>query len=130
MSMKDYFGTTKGTGVIATADREGKPNLAVYSRPYVIDDSKVVFIVADRLTRKNLKSNPAAAYMFIEAGGGFAGKRLSLTMTGEGTGKDEADTNLIEWYEENKAAYPKETLFLCYFRVDEVLPLVNELEPA
>jgi hypothetical protein len=127
MNLKEYFEAKKGTGVICTADSEGKPNAAIYSRPHVIDDATVVFIVADRLTRKNLISNPSAAYLFMETGEGYSGKRLSLTMTRESTGGEEPGGALTDWYEANKKEYPKEALFLCYFRVDEVRPLVNEL---
>lgn len=128
MDLKQYFSDTQGTGVIATADSQGRVDAAIYTKPYVLDDDTVVFIMADRLTRKNLKSNPAAAFLFMEAGEGFSGKRLFLSMTGESSGEGESEAELLEWYEKSKKTYPKETLYLGYFRVDEVLPLVSELE--
>ncbi|MGD9141638.1 MAG: pyridoxamine 5'-phosphate oxidase family protein [bacterium] len=127
MDLKQYFSDTNGTGVIATADSDGKVDAAIYAKPYVLDEKTVVFIAADRLTRKNLKSNPRAAFLFMEAGEGFSGKRLFLTMTRESSGEGESEAGLVEWYEKSKEAYPKETLYLAYFRVDEVLPLVSEL---
>jgi len=127
MDLKQYFSDTNGTGVIATADSNGKVDAAIYAKPYVLDEKTVVFITADRLTRKNLKSNPRAAFLFMEAVEGFSGKRLFLTMTRESSGEGESEAGLVEWYEKSKEAYPKETLYLAYFRVDEVLPLVSEL---
>jgi hypothetical protein len=128
MDLKQYFKDTGGTGVLATADSKGRVDAAIYTKPYVLDDKTVVFILADRLTRKNLKSNPAAAFLFIETGEGFQGKRLFMTMTKEGTGEDEPDAGLTGWYEKSRKAYPGESLYLGYFRVDDVLPLVSELE--
>jgi hypothetical protein len=51
-------------------------------------------------------------------------------MTRESTGGEEPGGALTDWYKTNKKKYPEEALFLCYFRVDEVRPLVNELEQA
>jgi hypothetical protein len=130
MNLRDYFQSTEGTGIISTSDRDGMVNSAIYSRPYVIDDKTVVFIMADRLTRKNLMANPRAAFLFLEDGEGFAGKRLVLTMTKQGTGEDEKDTALTSWYEKYRQAYPEESLYLGYFRIDETMPLVEELGQA
>jgi len=60
MNLGDYFDQTKGHGILATADAEGKVNTAVYARPYFTDDTTAVFIMAERLTHENLKSNPWA----------------------------------------------------------------------
>jgi hypothetical protein len=130
MDLREYFKGVDGTGVLATSYTDGKVDVAIYSKPYVIDDKKVVFIIADRLTRKNLKSNPRAAFLFIEAGEGYSGKRLFITMAKEGTGEDEQEKALKDWYEKAKKDYPKENLYLGYFRVDQVLPLVSELEQS
>ena len=57
-ALKDYFENTNGVGVMATADKEGKVNTAVYSRPHFLEDGSVAFIMRDRLTHHNLQSNP------------------------------------------------------------------------
>jgi thioester reductase-like protein len=41
------------------------------------------FSMLERLSFKNVRSNPKAAYMFIEQSEGYVGKRLYLTMTAE-----------------------------------------------
>jgi chorismate synthase len=61
MDLREYFGSISGHGVLASADKEGRVDVAIYSRPYVIDDTMVAFIMADHLTRRNLLSNPSAA---------------------------------------------------------------------
>ena len=126
MSLNEYFQQKQGRGVLATADRDGRVDAAIYSRPYVVDDRHVAFIVADRLTRKNLLSNPHAAYLFMEPGEDFTGKRLFLTMTKELKGKEVTEEGLSEKYLKACREYSHETLSVMYFRVDEVLPLVVE----
>jgi hypothetical protein len=128
VELRDYFQDTDGTGILATSDEIGMVDAAIYSKPHVLNASTVVFTLADRLTRKNLKSNPGAAFLFLESGDRNSGRRLFLTMTKEGTGGDESETGLMEWYENSKRKYPEETLYLGYFRVDRVLPLISELK--
>ncbi|HAR96265.1 MAG TPA: pyridoxamine 5'-phosphate oxidase [Deltaproteobacteria bacterium] len=127
MELKDYFANTTGYAILATADSSGKVDLALYSRPHFMDDGGIAFIMADRLTHYNLQSNRQAAYMFIEAGGGYKGKRLILTRTGESADKaliDEARRK--SGYTDRE--YGDELKYLVYFRIDKVLPLVGESE--
>ena len=56
--LKDYFENKKGTGVMATSEKEGKVNAAIYSRPHFLEDGSIAFIMRDRLTHHNLQSNP------------------------------------------------------------------------
>ena len=124
MNLEEYFENTKGTGVLATADSEGKVDAAIYSRPHVFDDGTVAFVMRERLTHHNVQSNPHAAYLFIEEGPGYSGTRLFLTKI-----REEKDSELTEklkrrWLtpEEDKAKGPK---FLVVFKVDKVLPLIG-----
>jgi hypothetical protein len=82
--------------------------------------------MTDRLTHKNVQSNPHAAYLFIEAGEKVAGKRLYLTET-----REESDPKLIESVKRRKQyVIPEEdqkrTKFLVYFHIDKVLPLIGD----
>ena len=78
MDLRDYFENTQGTGILATADSGGKVDLAIYARPHFVGDDTAAFIMRDRLSHKNLQSNPQAAYMFIDKGPGYQGKRMYL----------------------------------------------------
>ena len=91
MSLYTYFKDAQGIGILATADSDGIVDLAVYAKPEVIDDTTIAFVMKERLSRENLKTNPHAAYMFIEMGEGYEGKRLYLTMT-----REETNTSLVE----------------------------------
>ncbi len=122
MSLKDYFSNVEGIGTLATADPEGKVNVALYARPHVIDEEKVAFIMNDRLSHANVAANPYAAYMFVEQGEGYHGKRLTLKMVGEST--DEAAINEIR-RRETTHTVSDATKFLVTFEVVEVRPLVG-----
>jgi len=125
MKLNEYFEKKKGRGVIATADPEGRVGVAVYARPHFIDEKTVVFIMADRLMHKNVQSNPHAAYLFLESGDRYVGKRLYLTKI-----KEEKDSNLIDKIRRKESCpvydnYRDKTRYLVYFRVDKVLPLIG-----
>ena len=124
MELKEYFENIKGHGVLATADDRGVVNLAVFARPHVMDDGTVAFIMPHRLTHNNLDSNPHAAYLFLEDGPGWKGKRLYLTKI-----REEQDTELL--YSLRRRTYPEEkekaegSRFLVFFQVNKVLPVIG-----
>jgi hypothetical protein len=121
MELKDYFENTKGVGVMATADADGKVDAAIYARPHFMEDGTIAMIMRDRLTHHNLQSNPHAAFLFIEDGPGYKGKRLFLTKV-----REEQDSELL--YSLRRRQYPndkEEAKFLVFFKVEEELPLVG-----
>ncbi len=125
MTLGDYFENTKGTGILATANASGEVDVAVYGRPHVVEEGKVAFIMADRLSHRNLQSNPHAAYLFIEQGGGYTGKRLYLTRLAEETDpqKIQAMRRRPVHMESGADSGPR---FLVYFQVDRVRPVVGD----
>jgi len=123
-SLKDYFDNASGTGVLSTADGDGRVDAAVYSRPHVYTDDSVAFLMRDRLTHHNLASNPYAVYLFIEKGAGYKGMRIFLKKTGEETDPD-LIANMTRRHlspEEDRAKGPK---FLIRFEVEKILPLIG-----
>jgi len=120
MDLKGYFGGTSGRGVLATADAQGKVDVAVFARPHVMDDGTVGFIMPDRLTHFNLQSNPHAAYLFMEEGGGWKGVRLFLKKT-----REEKDTELLRSLRRRRYTDEEEGRYLVLFQVDKVLPLIG-----
>jgi hypothetical protein len=127
VKLNEYFEKAKGFGVLATADETGKVNVDVYSRPHFTDekdDSVVAFIMADRLNHANIQKNPSAAYLFMEEGQGYLGKRLHLTKV-----REEASEELVAAICRrcNYNMYGKESLrYVVFFKVDEVLPLIGQ----
>jgi len=124
MSLTDYFTNAKGLGILATSDSQGNVNTAIYSRPYLIDEEKVAFSMLERLSYSNVKSNPKAAYMFIEAGEGYKGKRLYLTVTGEA--EDPERIKEIKKQHERAKDSDDKVRHLVYFTVDRIRPLVGD----
>jgi hypothetical protein len=122
--LEKYFENSKGVGVLATADRSGKVNAAVYARPHFMEDGTLAVIMRDRLTHANIQTNPHAAYLFMEEGPGYRGKRLYLTKL-----REDENSQLIDAI--NRRVYladrdrRKESRFLVYFKIDKVLPLIG-----
>jgi len=124
MDLNNYFENTKGRGILATADTDGKVDAAVFARPHVMDKETVAFIMPDRLTHHNLQSNGHAAYLFMEDGPGYKGLRLFLSKI-----REEKDTELLHSIRRKKYASQKEAeeeaRFLVFFKVDKTLPLIG-----
>ena len=123
MDLAEYFENIKGVGILATSDSDGNVNTAIYSRPYVIDENTVAFSMLERLSYANIQSNPKAAYMFIERGEGYNGKRLYLTMTGEE--KDPERITDIKKQHVRARDDDGKVRHLIYFTVDRTRPLVG-----
>jgi hypothetical protein len=124
MSLAEYFANIEGLGVLATSDSDGNVDIAVYSRPYIIDEKTIAFSMLERRSYSNIQSNPKAAYMFAEQGEGYAGKRLHLTKTGEE--KDPERIRAIK-QQHTRTHEPEEKIrHLVYFTVDKIRPLVGD----
>jgi hypothetical protein len=123
MDLRIYFESTRGHGVLATSDAQGRVNMAIFSRPRVFEDQTVAFIMPHHLTHSNLQTKPYAAYLFMEDGPGYQGKRLYLTKI-----REEQDTELLRSL--RRRAYPPAQekpgpRFLVFFKVDKILPLIG-----
>jgi len=124
MTLKEYFDSVNGTGVLSTADSTGKVDAAIYSIPHIVAGGTLAFVMRERLTHLNLQSNPYAAFLFIENVSGHRGVRLFWKKV-----KEETDSTLIAKMttrnltpEEDRQKGPK---FLVYFTVEKILPLIG-----
>ena len=121
MEIKEYFENTEGSGILATADSDGKVDAAIYARPHIMDGGTIALIMRDRLTHHNLQSNAHACYMFIEKGPGYKGKRLFLTKV-----REEQDSELLQSLRRRQYIDEKdEAKFLVFFNIAKELPLVG-----
>jgi hypothetical protein len=127
VSLRDYFQSVSGTGILATADAAGKVNLAVYAIPHFLEDSdqRLAFVMSDRLSHDNITVNPHAAYLFIDNIEDHTGKRLFLTKIGEED--DQARIDSVRRHGRRRTAdhEPPPRCWLVHFRVDGVRPLVG-----
>src|SRR6266511_2697790 len=113
-----------GRGVIATANAVGKVNMAVYAKPYVVDEETVVWGMAEGRTWHNLTENPQAAYIYMAPGGAFRGWRLTLELKeirDEGEMLDLIRANTIEMVSPHAGVAVKH---VGYFKVVEVRDLI------
>ena len=129
MNLKEYFATTKGRGVFASAGSDGRVTAAIYATPHLDDEGNATFIMRDHLTHANLQANPYATYLFIADGSGSHGIRLYLKKL-----REDSDPALLAALtrrhlspEEDRAMGPK---FIVTFTVEKVLELVGEAVPA
>jgi len=124
MDLKAYFAEKSGMGVLATADDQGRVDAAVYSRPHILEEDTLAFIMPDRLTHSNLQSNPHAAYLFREDASGYEGIRLFLTRI-----REEANSDLLQTLRRGPhAGEPgdkEDPRYLVVFQVDRILPLIG-----
>jgi len=127
MDLHDYFEQTEGLSILATASKEGKLDIAVYSRPHILEDGTAAFIMNDRLTHANVMSNPNAAFLFMEKGPGYRGKRMFLTLIREETDMEKINSLRRRYCPEEQEIFEK-PLFLTIFKVDKVLPLIGSGE--
>lgn len=119
MDLQAYFENTKGTGILATADGEGKVDLAVYAKPHFMEEGTIAFIMAERLTHENLQSNDRAAYLFLEEGPGYKGLRLFLKKV-----REERNTELLRSI--RRRTYPEDqSRYLVLFTIEKQLPLIG-----
>ena len=122
MTLKEYFESTKGLGILSTADGDGRVDAAIYSRPHFMEDGTLALVMRDRLSHANLQSNPHAMYLFKEDGPGYNGKRLFLTKV-----KEEKNTELLESLRRRKEVYQDDAdRFLVFFQLEKEVPLVGD----
>jgi len=124
MSLAEYFRTAEGIGILATSDSAGNVDLAIYSRPYVIDENKIAFSMLERTSFANIQSNPKAAYMFIEKGEGYNGKRLYLSKSGEETNQQRIEEIKSQHPKRHKSTTESARHFV-YFSIDKIRPVVG-----
>jgi len=124
MNLKEYFDTHHGTGVLASADKDGMVDAAMYSRPHVFEDGTVAFLMRERLTYHNVQANPYAAYLFVEGGAGYSGIRLYLKMIKEDNDPDLIAKMTRSWLspQEDKAKGAKH---LVHFKIERILQLIG-----
>ena len=127
MKLNEYLRSVSGKGILATADAEGRVDAAIYSKPHVLADGTLAFIMRDHLTHHNIGLNPFATYLFIEDGPHYRGIRLFIQKI-----REDDDPELIAQMtrrnlspEQDKAKGPK---FLVYFTVEKILPLIGSGE--
>ena len=114
-------------GALATADKDGHVNAAVFGSPRMIDEDTVIMAIGDNRSFQNLQSNPRASFIVIEPGEApteWKGVRLYLEMD-----SFERYGELLDSFRENirKVAGDKSAnaiVAAIRFKVTDVRPLI------
>ena len=124
MDWLEYFKAKEGTGILSTADGEGRVDSAIYARPHVNDEGHLAFVMTGRLSYRNLTSNPWAVYLFKEDVPGYVGVRLYLRRI-----REESNAELISQLRRRPASRDDEAeakeLHLVWFELVKQRPLVD-----
>jgi hypothetical protein len=70
-------------GALATADKDGNVDAAVFGSPRMIDEDTVIMAIGDNRSFQNLQENPKASFIVIEPGESrteWKGARLYLEL--------------------------------------------------
>ena len=121
MEIQKYFNEHQGTGILATSDKEGNVDVAVYASPHIVDGKTIAFIMRPRRSYENLKTNPKAAYMFIEQAPKYQGKRLYLQKL-----REETDMSTINAMRRSNHGGDESSAVLVYFTVEHIRPLTGD----
>ena len=62
------FNKQTRVGVLATANKSGETNAAVFGSPRMIDEDTVIMAIGDNRSAKNLQENPKATFIVVEPG--------------------------------------------------------------
>jgi hypothetical protein len=75
------FNRQQRIGALATANKQGDVNAAVFGSPRMIDEDTVIMAIGDNRSFKNLQENPKASFIVMEPGDSpmsWKGARLYL----------------------------------------------------
>lgn len=64
----EMFNRTTRIGALATANKNGDVNAAVFGSPRMIDEDTVIMAIGDNRSYQNLQENPKASFIVIEPG--------------------------------------------------------------
>jgi len=123
VNWKEYFEKRIGNGFLATSNKEGEVDIAIYSRPHIFDDRNFYFIVNQGRTHENLRQNPFAAYAFGQ--GNFQGFRFYLRLIELLDNGPKYEEVIAE---SRKPSYIKDggkNKYVAVFSLEEIRPLVG-----
>ncbi len=123
----EMFNRKTRIGALATANKEGDVNAAVFGSPRMIDRETVIMAIGDNRSFENLQENPKASFIVIEPGESptdWKGARLYLELD-----SFERYGELLDSFKENirKVAGSKSAdaiIAAIRFKIKDVRPLI------
>ena len=124
----EFFNKQPRLGGLSTASKDGKPNIAYFLSPHMIDEKTVVMALGNNKTFSNLMENPYAAFMIFEPGmalSDWKGLRIYLKMKSYQISGEQLDM-MRERVGQMAGAEPAKMVHAAVtFEVQEIRPLVD-----
>jgi putative heme iron utilization protein len=64
----EMFNRQARIGALATANKKGEVNAAVFGSPRMIDEKTIIMAIGDNRSFRNLQENPKASFIVVEPG--------------------------------------------------------------
>lgn len=126
--LMDYFNKQPRIGMIGTASKDGRVDMAVMGSPRMTDEKTVVIGMGANRTFANLRENPNAVFMIMEPAAAFTdwkGIRVYLKLTDLVTAGPALDAYLAEMMKVAGEAVASMIKALATFEVTEIRPLID-----
>lgn len=126
--LMEFFNKQPRIGVLGTASKDGKPNIAHLGSPRMVDEKTVVAGLGQNRTLANLQENPYAVFTILEPGKSvpeWKGVRVYLKVVSiQSTGEllDSIRESFIKKGNEGAAKMMK---FAVSFEITELRPLAD-----
>ncbi len=126
--VKDLVNDPRRVGVVATADRDGNPNVAVFGSAHMPDDLTLVLALGDTRTSQNLLETGRGVFMSVlpdENPMKTQGCRVYLKvrlMESEGPNLDKEKARVAAAANEKAASMIKYAVF---FDIEDTRPLID-----
>ena len=124
----EFFNKQPRLGGLSTASKDGKPNIAYFLSPHMIDEKTVVMALGNNKTFSNLMENPYAAFMIFEPGmalSDWKGLRIYLKMKSYQISGEQLEM-MRERVGQMAGAEPAKMVHAAVtFEVQEIRPLVD-----
>ena len=124
----EFFNKQPRLGGLSTASKDGRPNIAYFLSPHMIDEKTVVMALGNNRTFANLLENPYAAFMILEpskALSDWKGLRIYFKMKEYHTSGEKLDMMRAQVGQMAGEEPAKRVHAAVTFEVQEVRPLVD-----
>jgi hypothetical protein len=126
--LMEIFNKRPRIGALATSNKEGDVNAAVFGSPRMIDENTVIMGIGENRSFRNLQRNPKAVFIVMEPGEtvmNWKGARVYLEavdMETEGDFLDQVKQNIVRAAGQQAADMIHAAI---RFKITEVRPIVD-----
>jgi hypothetical protein len=126
--LMDFFNKQPRLGILATADKSGKVDVAYFGSPRMIDEKTIFMGLGKNRSFENLQQNPHAVFMIMEPGQSlpeWKGVRVYMKMSDCQTSGEKLDAIRARIAEAAGEKASKMIHAAVTFSIEEVRPLAD-----